>query len=553
MRRVWITFYLLILFQFPSLRGDIRVHLPPTITLRVQPEDAVFGRPVKVQVTVISSQDQKFASDAFSLNSIPVKLQLLLEEKKAPEGLFSADDPDALVVRTYALSLGLLPEGIQTVGPLVLQLNGLNIESNTISFQVEGAKVSDRFQLFLKIRPEGTYYPGQEVLFEYQILFYDPIQLTHEELPLFSVDWAQLIGTPEITLQTQGSATIQRIQQKAYLQNEGTFEIQPSTIEGFVQRKDPLGNIQLLPPLLRAQTPALDVTIVPFPERGKPADFFGAVGNFTLRGRVPDTKIEIGKPFVVEITASGQGEYQTLHLPSFQNDPNFSGRFLVRERSAGELKDSTKQFLLELTPLTYVSEVPPISFSSFDPSTARYLPVKLQAIPIKMEIPQEDILLVAPEGEETLPALLPGPYDTRDIHALLVLITPIICGLILFLAWNLKPKQPKVNLLPQQTAYQLMLEGIKKRKSVEKSLPIIKRALLQELHEAGLLGEASYSPETLSQEGVIGEVKGVIRRIDERLYTVKASTSQANMSRKDDATLYNDATNLFHKIHKGKF
>lgn len=531
-----------------DIQADVRVQLPPTITLRVQPEDAVFGRPTKAQVTIISTQDQQISENSFTLNNQPVKLDLVMEQKKAPQELFSPDDPDALVVRTYTLSLGPLPEGIQTVGPLVLQLNGMRIESNTVSFRVEGAKVSDRFQLFLKVRPETTFYPGQEVTFEYQILFYDPIQLTHEKLSLFEIDWAQLIGTPEMKNELQGSATIQRILQKAYLQNEGTYEIPTSTIEGFVQRKDPLGNIQLVPPLLRAQAPALRITVNPFPETTKPADFMGAIGIFTLRGRVKDESIELGKPFVLEITASGRGEYQTLHLPNLQTDPNFSDRFLIRQIESGQPEEgATKQFLIELIPISYVTQIPEISFSSFDPSTKRYVPVKLQPTPIKMEIPQEAGQKPTLRGAEQLPPLFPGPYETRTIPYSTIILTSLVCGTILLITWRLKPKnRPSTPSEKPETAYRLMLEGIKKRKTIEKSFPIIKRALLQELKEAGLVEELPGSPEILSSEGVIGEVKQIVRKLDERLYTVVKNPSSSR-----DAQLYHEAITLFHKIHKG--
>jgi hypothetical protein len=274
----------------------------------------------------------------------------------------------------------------------------------------------------------------------------------------------------------------------------------------------------------------------------------GAIGLFTLRGRVKDELIELGKPFVLEITASGRGEYQTLHLPNLQTDPNFSDRFLIRQIESGQPEErATKQFLIELIPISYVTQIPEISFSSFDPSTKRYVPVKLQPTPIKLEMPQETGQKPTLRDAEQLPSLFPGPYETRTIPYSTIILTSLVCGAVLLITWRLKPKNrlPAASKKPE-TAYRLMLEGIKKRKTIEKSFPIIKRALLQELQEAGLIEELPNSPEILSSEGVIGEVKQIVRKLDERLYTVVKNPSSSR-----DAQIYHEAITLFHKIHKG--
>src|SRR5439155_14827185 len=73
------------------------------------------------------------------------------------------------------------------------------------------------------------------------------------------------------------------------------------------------------------RTEPISITVKPLPEP-KPAEFKGAVGEFTLSAQVDKGKITVGQPLTLTLTVSGRGNIKSLPdiaLPSLANFRTF--------------------------------------------------------------------------------------------------------------------------------------------------------------------------------------------------------------------------------------
>ncbi len=538
----------LILFSPNQLAAqELSVNVPATVTIKVNPLDAVSGRPVSVQIDIVRTKNQPVDVTSFVCNGTPLQVKLLREESKAPTELFSVEDQDILVVSTYATNLGMLPVGVQTFGPLQVTVGGIPIQSNVATFQVSSPVKSDRFQLQTSVRPSRVYI-GQIVEFAYQILFYDPIQTTTEELPLFSLPQFQYEGSPVAETSLQGDATIQKITLKGRALSDGIVEVPRSLVEGFVRRDDPTTGVTLVPPLLQATSPEFSFTVQPLPANA-PADFTGAFGAFVLRGRVlGNNEIRVGEPFTLEITASGRGDLSSLTLSKLLQSNQLKGAFSLSEKQASEIVDTTKRFLYECTLIDPdISIFPEITLYSFDPESGQYLAMRMPSIQLNVKLDEQaesrskqDLGVSVRTREFVEP--LQGSLERVSIPIYILLFTPIACGLVFALQKFFLNRREKNLKQEERSGYLLMLHALKQRLSPTKSLPMVKKALILRMRESGLITNQIDETSQLSSSGIVGEVKQVLEKIDQVLYEKNRKEITPEM--------FEEASRLFTKISR---
>ena len=147
------------------------------------------------------------------------------------------------------------------------------------------------------------------------------------------------------------------------------------------------------------ESDAIPVTILPFPDKGKPSDFQGAVGDFTFEAGVKPEEVKVGDPITLTMSIGGYGNLDTVTAPALQD----SDMFKVYEPEVSK-KGNKKTYEQILIPKNKdVKEVPKVSFSYFNPVKKRYETITKGPFPVKVsEHPesQKAIKMVAmPMGE----------------------------------------------------------------------------------------------------------------------------------------------------------
>jgi hypothetical protein len=142
----------------------------------------------------------------------------------------------------------------------------------------------------------------------------------------------------------------------------------------------------------------VSVESLPLPEQNKPANFNGAIGDFTMAAAAGPTNLTVGDPITVRVQISGRGSLNTLALP--QQD---AWRDFKTYPPTAKLETSDqfgfqgmKTFEQIISPQNSdVHELPALAFSFFNPDDGQYHTLTQPAVP----------LAVKSAGATPLPAL----------------------------------------------------------------------------------------------------------------------------------------------------
>lgn len=131
---------------------------------------------------------------------------------------------------------------------------------------------------------------------------------------------------------------------------------------------------------------AIPVTVIALPQKDKPDNFMGAVGNFDFNISADPKDIEVGDPITLKMTISGEGNFNTLTVPKQDS----LGDFKVYEPEV-KVENKIKIFEQILMPKTdKLKEIPRIEFCFFNPLKGEYVNITKGPIPIKVSSSEKE-------------------------------------------------------------------------------------------------------------------------------------------------------------------
>ncbi len=129
-----------------------------------------------------------------------------------------------------------------------------------------------------------------------------------------------------------------------------------------------------------------NLEVKPLPPNA-PANFSGAVGNFTLTTDVKPKTAQIGDPLTVSATIAGRGNFDRVSAPTLEDERGWHtyppGSKFKAEDEIGI--SGSKTFEMVLTPNEAKKAVPPLVFSYFDPLKEKYITLKSDKLPVVVE------------------------------------------------------------------------------------------------------------------------------------------------------------------------
>jgi hypothetical protein len=141
-----------------------------------------------------------------------------------------------------------------------------------------------------------------------------------------------------------------------------------------------------------------NVEVLPLPEQNKPANFTGAVGDFTMTSTAGPTMLTVGDPITVRVQISGRGELDAVTLPvqdTWQNFKTYPPTTKLENKDQFGFQ-GTKTFEQIISPQNSdVHELPALTFSFFNPDDGQYHTLTQPAVP----------LVVKAAGATPMPAL----------------------------------------------------------------------------------------------------------------------------------------------------
>ena len=177
---------------------------------------------------------------------------------------------------------------------------------------------------------------------------------------------------------------------RGYIAAPGTYTV-PAATQDVVLVVDsnaglfsfPFSSPQMVQHTVTSNRPIL--TIKPLPD-GAPADFAGAVGQFTFTSKVVPTTVAVGEPVTWTLQLAGSGNWPDIHgLPAREVSRDFKVLRPQAKRTPaeGRLFDGTlteDAVLIPTKPGSYTLE--PVSYSYLDPHSGTYQTTRTEAVTV---------------------------------------------------------------------------------------------------------------------------------------------------------------------------
>jgi BatD DUF11 like domain len=341
--------------------------------------------------------------------------------------------PDSIVTFTYTLTPQKVGEFI--VPALTVPLDGQMATTQPLTLSVQKAVAPDANTVntgneiaFLKLSlPAEKIYVGQNLTAQLQVFLRDDVenygQPQFTGTPMEGFTLGKNVGGQRQQTQIGNHVyTVIPITLALTAVKSGPLTLGPFTANMTVvvgspnQNGDPFRQFfnQGERRDLSLATETIHAEALPLPAQNRPANFNGAVGNFTMAASVGPTNVAAGDPVTVRVQISGRGSLDSVTLP---DQTTLSGFKIfpptVKTELSGQLGlDGTKTFEEIVTPQNSdVREWPPFSFSFFNPDDGQYHTLTQAAVPLTIKAvsatPLPALAKTATTENQTPPDILP--------------------------------------------------------------------------------------------------------------------------------------------------
>jgi len=330
--------------------------------------------------------------------------------------------------------------------------------------QDDAAAVEDaKKDLFIKVTVDkNKAYQGEQITTSYKLYARIPMQMGISKLPALNGFWTQDFEIPKVAKPTEEMLNGKRYQvfllKKSALfpQQVGDLELDPAEAKGVARvvqqyrRNDPFGRgtLSMSDPMfnnaffsmsgfrdvnVELKSSPVKVTVMPLPEKDKPAGYGGAVGKFSVSAKIDKLELTTDDVANLTLTISGSGNLKLIEAPRLvlpnglsSYDPTVIDTITGRSTTISGSKILTYA-ITPNTPGDY--DIPAIEFSYFNPETKTYAtehttPFKIHVkagkgyAPVKANTPAatlKDIHDIVPQAPASLvstgkPLLLTGAY-----------------------------------------------------------------------------------------------------------------------------------------------
>jgi len=168
---------------------------------------------------------------------------------------------------------------------------------------------------------------------------------------------------------------------------------------------------------VEARTSPRKLEVQPLPPEGRPANFAGAIGQFTLGAKAAPKQAAAGEPVTLSLTVEGRGNFQAVGAPDLTGEDGW--RVYAPKESFNAVDaigfGGTKTFEIAMMARRDQSSTPGAEFSYFDPQKKKY--VTLQAAPVPVtaaaggSAADDAAGSAAADDAGRLPAVPSGPLD----------------------------------------------------------------------------------------------------------------------------------------------
>lgn len=350
----------------------------------------------------------------------------------------------------YTYALQPKKTGTFTIGPAEVKVKGKTIKSNTETLTIVKSIQSpdvDRGPLFLSaaLSPKQVFVEEQAI---YTLKLFRKTRVGDISLGLPEVEhltFKQLGKPVEYQSVYKGqSYQVLEVRYALISSREGVYGIRPSRMSMTVfqsRRKSPRNlfddsffSFSSGQPVTIASEP-LELNVLPLPQKGRPTDFSGLVGNYKIKSHLEPSKIRAGESATMTVLLSGRGNVKRipdLKLPELEKIKVYADQPVLMEETDSKGLAGSKTMKWALVPEKEGEyRIPSLSISFFDTTSKQYRVIKspvlsLSVLPVEKAQARlsQDVLkehkTEGPDKQEIKELghdILPVHTSIKDLHS----------------------------------------------------------------------------------------------------------------------------------------
>ena len=319
---------------------------------------------------------------------------------------------------TYNFIVQALAPGKYTIPPIKVRAGGEEMMTKSISFEVTGTgTVNTSSQdggktvkdiAFITVSETGDHYPGEIVPITLKVYFNRKYRVDLNSLPSLSGDgvvMSQLSGEPDQKQEVMGGVPFHVLTWKTSLSgikagtHSLTFSLDATLLIAQQRRgrsfggsmfDDSLfdsffGNVQRKP--IKATSPEFTFNVLDLPKEGRPDNFTGAIGNFSMEVAGTPLKVDVGEPITLTMTIGGDGNFNRVEAPVFPENQFWKTYSPTSDYSKDSDKNAKSKSFEQaiVVKKSGVNAIPSLSFSYFDPGKRDYVTLQSEPIPLQLQ------------------------------------------------------------------------------------------------------------------------------------------------------------------------
>ena len=395
----------------------------PTVTAVLNNSNTVVGQPVQLQIKVTGSSSAKPPGQIF-VEGLDIRYTGQSQLLEGHNFQFTYSFIYNYTVMPMKAGNFKIPPQMVEAGGSALHTPELKLQvadsgstqaprsSNRSSGQIDPSKIAFAELILSKT----TAYVGETIPAVLRVgvnIRTPPESLTPPEMRGHGFTGGQKMQDPKSTIETINGKTYQVYTFKTALSpaRTGKIELGPVEVRAIVRMPRPQSRSQTMPrdlfdlndPFMdnffsdpffapsvpqeiRFKSQAVILEVKPLPP-GAPADFAGAIGNFTIEADAKPKSAQVGDPFTVTATITGRGNFDRVTAPTFEDE---SGWHKYPPSSDFKQDDDvgisgTKKFETVLSANERKDKIPAQVFSYFDPAKEQYVTLRTEPIPVRVE------------------------------------------------------------------------------------------------------------------------------------------------------------------------
>jgi len=406
-------------------------------------KDCIIGEEVSFAIIVVTDKPCTEDMSSIKYNDSPISFErnsTVSSMQSYVNGKFTSSQS---YKTTFVFTFSPKNEGKVDLTDLTFKVNDKSHQLPNLSFNVNALPVSDNFKFYINIKNKRDYYyPSELVEVEVVLALKSYKDFNNFIHVLSGFDWLESEGlqyVPEPILNKKvvinnkafaikareysnsmnfdnsytinsfslffkvlkpGEYKVENGRTKSHIWTGRYLKTKFITINGqIIQEKEIIELYAICPPL--------KFTVKDVPEKNKPEDFSGAIGDFNIEVITSnDTDLKVGDPITLNVNIIGDGAWELVQCPALQKLSAITDFFRIGiDMPVGEVvkenEISRKEFKVKLrVKSAAIKEIPSIPFSYFDIAKGQYITKYSKAIPIKVFENNNKVEVVTYENKE---------------------------------------------------------------------------------------------------------------------------------------------------------